>query len=335
MGCQDVRNQLSAYLEGELEVAPRRVVEDHVRQCVRCQGELVLLQRTIALLRGLDEVEVPPSLSAAIQAGIRPRRGRSWREVASWLFFPIHVKLPIQAVALLLVSLGAVYLYRSAPEFSQAPQPPVATESAPRGEAVPSTAAGRADRLDLAARQEAAEKSSGQREAQKERKVPEQEDAAARALRKSAPESAASPKPSEEREALRESAAGIDAETQEERGSQKQRDLAGGLRKEAPAASRAAPLVRELTLKTRDPSQAASRIAEIATAMGGRLVEASDPRKSAPEDLHRLALAIPPEAYPRFLNALRELGDLSPLAGEPPAAPSPEGTVIVYLRLIP
>ena len=56
MGCQDVRNQLSAYLEGELGVAPRRVVEDHVRQCVRCQGELVLLQRTIALLRGLDEV---------------------------------------------------------------------------------------------------------------------------------------------------------------------------------------------------------------------------------------------------------------------------------------
>jgi hypothetical protein len=88
-----------------------------------------------------------------------------------------------------------------------------------------------------------------------------------------------------------------------------------------------------LTLKTQDPSQAALRIAEIATGMGGRLIEASDPRQSAPEDLHRLALAIPPEAYPPFLNALRELGDLSPLPGEPAAAPSPEGTVIVYLRL--
>src|SRR3972149_1372096 len=53
-------------------------------------------------------------------------------------------------------------------------------------------------------REEAAEKSSGQREPQKERKVPEQEDAAARALRKSAPESAVSAKPAEEAEALRE-----------------------------------------------------------------------------------------------------------------------------------
>ena len=300
MGCQDVRNQLSAYLEGELGVAPRRVVEDHVRQCVRCQGELVLLQRTIALLRGLDEVEVPPSLSAAIQAGIRPRRGRWWREVASWLFFPIHVKLPIQAVALLLVSLGAVYFYRSAPEFSQAPQPPVTTESAPRSEAVSSTAAGRADRLDRPAPPVVAKKSDRL-------------------------EPAAGQAPAE--------GPGARAKIQEERESLRQRDLAGGLRKEAPAESRAAPLVRELTLKTQDPSQAALRIAEIATGMGGRLIEASDPRQSAPEDLHRLALAIPPEAYPPFLNALRELGDLSPLPGEPAAAPSPEGTVIVYLRL--
>jgi hypothetical protein len=310
------------------------VVEDHVRQCVRCQGELVLLQRTIAVLRGLDDVEVPASLSAAVQAGIRARRRRRWRGIASWLFFPIHVKLPIQAVALLLVSLGAVYLYRTAPELAQAPTPsPVATESDPRGEAVPSTAAGRANRLDQPARQEAAEKSSGQREAQKGLKVAEQEDAAGRALRKSAVEPAAAAKPAEQPEALREGATGVHAETQEKRESQRQRDLVGALRKEAPA-SRAAPLVRELTLKTQDPSQAASRITEIATAMGGRLVEASDPRESAPEDLYRLALAIPPEAYPRFLNAVRELGTLSPVPGEPPAAPSPEGTVIVYLRLI-
>jgi hypothetical protein len=277
---------------------------------------MVLLQRTIALLRGLDEVAVPPSLSAAIQAGIRPRRRRWWREMASWLFFPIHVKLPIQAVALLLVSLGAVYLYRMAPELAQAPAPPpVATERATRDQAPTKTAARRGD-LD-----------------------------APGPVRESVPAPAAEPKPAEtigrqadvrkEREAFRETGAGTRIETQEERESQRQRDLVGALRKEAPASSRAAPLVRELTLKTQDPSQAASRITEIATAMGGRLVEASDPRQSDPEGLHRLALSIPPEAYPRFLNALRELGDLSPLPAEPPAAPSPEGTVIVYLRLVP
>ena len=309
MGCQDVRNQLSAYLEGELEVAPRRAVEDHVRQCVRCQGELVLLQRTIALLRGLDEVEVPPSLSTAIQAGVRPRRGRWWREVASWFFFPIHVKLPIQAVALLLVSLGAVYFYRSAPEFSQAPQPPVTTESAPRSEAVSSTAAGRADRLDLAARQEAAEKSSGQREAQKERKVPEQEDAAARALRKSAPESAASAKPAEEREALRE------------------RDIgAQVLRKEAPAGATIAAPLQDVMLETSDPARAIARITEIVSALEGK-VEVKEER--------HLILMIPAKAYSHFLTALKDSGyAVSPPTESPPAA-SPEGTVTLSLRLTP
>jgi len=307
MRCQDVRSQLSTYLENELEAAQRRVVEDHVRQCVRCQGELVLLQRTIALLRGLDEVEVPPSLSTAIQAGVRPRRGRWWREVASWLFFPIHVKLPIQAVALLLVSLGAVYLYRSAPEFS--PQPPVTTESAPRSEAVPSTAAGRADRLDLAARQEAAEKSSGQREAQKERKVPEQEDAAARALRKSAPESAASAKPAEEREALRE------------------RDIgAQVLRKEAPAGATIAAPLQDVMLETSDPARAIARITEIVSALEGK-VEVKEER--------HLILMIPAKAYSHLLTALKDSGYAVSPPTESPPAPSPEGTVTLSLRLIP
>jgi hypothetical protein len=318
MGCQDVRNQLSAYLEGELEVAPRRAIEDHLRECVRCQGELVLLQRTIALLQGLDEVEVPPRLSAAIQVSIHPRRRRWWRAVASWLFFPVHVKLPMQVVALLLVSLGAVYLYRTAPELAQAPAPPpVATERATRDQTPSKTAAERSD-LD-----------------------------APGPVRESVPAPAAQPKPAEtlgrraetqadvqkEREVFRQTGAGARVETEEKRESQRQQDLVGALRKEAPPASRAAPLVRELTLKTQDPSQAASRIAEIASAVGGTLVGESDPRQSDPEGLHRLAVTMPPEAYPRFVNALRELGDLSPLPAEPPAAPSPEGSVIVHLRL--
>ncbi|MGH7405108.1 MAG: anti-sigma factor family protein [Candidatus Methylomirabilales bacterium] len=309
MQCQDVRSQLSAYLEGELGVAPRRVVEDHLRECVRCQRELVLLQRTVALLRGLDEVEVPARLADAVGARIAPRKTFDWGRLASWLFFPIHVKLPIQAVALLLVSLGAVYLYRSAPELSQAPQPPVATESAPRGEVVPSTAAGRADRLDRPTRQEAAEKSSGQREPQKERKVPEQEDAAARALRKSAPESAVSAKPAEEAEALRE------------------RDIgARVLRKEAPAGATIAAPLQDVMLETSDPARAVVRITEIVSALEGK-VEVKEER--------HLILLIPAKAYSQFLTALKDSGYAVSTPTESPAAPSPEGTVTFSLRLTP
>ena len=93
----------------------------------------------------------------------------------------------------------------------------------------------------------------------------------------------------------------------------KERDVGlrrfGVMRKEAPPSSNVAPLVRKLTLKIENPSQAASRIAKIAAAMGGKLLEVRDDQQ--------LILSIPAQKYPKFLTAIRELGAPVDVPGYP------------------
>lgn len=292
MRCEEVQDQLSLYLEDELEPAGRRAIEDHLGKCDRCRQEMALLWRTIGVLQTLEAIEVPPHLTAAVEASVNAREASWWRRVASWLFYPLHIKIPLEAAALVLVAIGAVYLSRSAPEVAQAPRPSVSLESTRRDQPVPSVT-GRGEMDESAARQ------------------------------RSSPEPQAQIGAQEEPEGLRDKLG-----------------AARALRKEAPAAAKTAPPLRELTLRPRDASRAVSRIAEIATGMGGTVTE--------PRSAERLVLTIPAEAYTKFLDALRDLGDLGPPPAEapspPPAAgitaetrsrPSSPGTVTLAIRLIP
>ncbi|MCZ6550910.1 MAG: zf-HC2 domain-containing protein [Candidatus Methylomirabilales bacterium] len=188
MRCEEIQNQLSAYLEDELEPAQRHNIEAHMEGCVRCRQELALLRRTISALQTLEEIEVSPRLTAAIQTGVSTRGRSRWRKLASRLFFPIHIKIPLEAMALLLISLGVVYLYRSTPELAQAPRPQGISEVATRERAAPAAAGRRDDRQEQAARKRPAQKSSSrQSKVQEEREVLKEADAVTRTLRKEAP----------------------------------------------------------------------------------------------------------------------------------------------------
>lgn len=49
--CRSVQRSLVAYLDGEADAVRERRVEDHLRVCSRCQGELEQLRRATLLLR--------------------------------------------------------------------------------------------------------------------------------------------------------------------------------------------------------------------------------------------------------------------------------------------
>lgn len=282
MRCEEIQNQLSAYLEDELEPAQRHNIEAHVEECVRCRQELALLRRTVSALQALEEIEVPPRLTAAIQTGVSTRGRSRWRNVASRLFFPIHIKIPLEAMALLLISLGVVYLYRSAPELAQAPRPQGISEVATRERAAPAAGGRRDDRQEQAARKKPAQKSlSRQSKVQEEREVLKETDAVTRSLRKKAPASALE-------------------------------DVSS---------------LPEVILKADNLSRVTSQIANIVERMGGKLLETRGERE--------LILAIPASSYPKFLTAVRELGDLMVPPAEAPSTSSPQGTVTFSLRLIP
>ena len=70
MKCDQARAQLGDYQEGNLELARRRLVDDHLADCPACSTELGELRSTIALVRSLPTPELSPGFAEAVMQRI-------------------------------------------------------------------------------------------------------------------------------------------------------------------------------------------------------------------------------------------------------------------------
>lgn len=126
MTCQEVREQLSAYLDEELEPAGRAEVRRHVEGCPVCRAELESLKRTIQMVGSLPRVAAPESifeelrdqlaretLLAPVQAPPRAGRGRQVAALSGIL---------AAAAALLVASI--IFMQTPPPARETAPIPP-------------------------------------------------------------------------------------------------------------------------------------------------------------------------------------------------------------------
>ncbi|MEZ4333879.1 MAG: zf-HC2 domain-containing protein [Myxococcota bacterium] len=66
-----VTEHLADYLEGDLELDVRALVDAHLDACEDCAREVREMQQTIRLLRALPEPEVPPMIAANVMRRIR------------------------------------------------------------------------------------------------------------------------------------------------------------------------------------------------------------------------------------------------------------------------
>ncbi len=103
MNHADIRRHLADYLEGELPIDQRALVDAHLDACDSCSGEVDEMIQTIHFLRKLPEPETPPLIAANVMRRIRSgegqlgffgRIGRTFRSV----FEPGFV-LPASAIA--------------------------------------------------------------------------------------------------------------------------------------------------------------------------------------------------------------------------------------------
>jgi hypothetical protein len=117
MTCPEARELLSALLDDALSPAERQAIDAHLRTCAECARELTELRETVALLERLPPVHAPAGfVDRVVETAYRP----SWpRRVADALFRPLRVKLPLEAAAVVLVGISALYVYRHAPEVQQ------------------------------------------------------------------------------------------------------------------------------------------------------------------------------------------------------------------------
>ncbi|MCH8920484.1 MAG: zf-HC2 domain-containing protein [Chloroflexi bacterium] len=68
-----LRDQLSAYIDGELDASAAERLERHLAECGRCRQEMEQLRATVAALQGLPAVEPPRSFTLSPErAALRP-----------------------------------------------------------------------------------------------------------------------------------------------------------------------------------------------------------------------------------------------------------------------
>ncbi len=69
--CHEVVANISAYLDGELEVAACDVIERHCEACPRCAALVTGLRETVGLCRQAGAAQVPESVRERARANLR------------------------------------------------------------------------------------------------------------------------------------------------------------------------------------------------------------------------------------------------------------------------
>src|SRR5512139_2972446 len=113
MNCDKIQEQLSDYLDDALAPAEKSVVDDHLRSCPGCRKYLADLDMTVRSIKGLDEIIPPSWLSREIMTRIKAEAESKKRSFLQKLFYPLYIKLPIEAVGIFLVALTALYVFRN------------------------------------------------------------------------------------------------------------------------------------------------------------------------------------------------------------------------------
>ena len=90
MKCDDVRDLLDEYVDGELAPADRASVEEHLAGCEACRTECEELRKTAELVRSMPRAAAPEGLVAEVRRQIEERRQARrwvivrWSRAAGW-----------------------------------------------------------------------------------------------------------------------------------------------------------------------------------------------------------------------------------------------------------
>jgi len=107
----EVRKKLSEYLDNASAPEERAGIEAHLLGCDRCRAALAELQKTIGHLRSLPREEPPAWLATRIMARVRSEAEKPnlWHR----LFHPLHIKIPIEALALVALCVTGYFIART------------------------------------------------------------------------------------------------------------------------------------------------------------------------------------------------------------------------------
>ncbi len=130
MTCDEAREAFSDLYDGALSGAPLAALDRHLEGCPACREEWDLFLKTVVALDGLGGAEPSPGFAARVLE--RVQASPWWRRAAETLFVPVRVKVPMQALGLVLVAFTAVMIFQRSPDLRRQAEVRVAPEPAAR-----------------------------------------------------------------------------------------------------------------------------------------------------------------------------------------------------------
>ena len=127
MECSEVQKRLSAYIEKAVSPKQKALIDAHLKGCKKCKRALADLKKAVDYVQKLEEVEPPAWLTQKVMASVRAE-AEAKRGIWQRLFSPFHIKLPLEALALILVAVGTIYVFKSMQPQMQLAQAPIETK---------------------------------------------------------------------------------------------------------------------------------------------------------------------------------------------------------------
>jgi tol-pal system protein YbgF len=141
MTCDEVRDAFSDFYDGRLFGARLTEVTRHLDECSDCRAEWTTFSMTLQVVSRLGTAQPSPGFAARVRQQIE---APSWRKrLIHRLFVPVHVKVPIHAVALAILSFAGLMLFQRSPELRRegevklVPPASVARQAPPSGSLAP------------------------------------------------------------------------------------------------------------------------------------------------------------------------------------------------------
>lgn len=143
--CFEVLRLLSEYADDELDSVTRGRVAEHLAGCEACEAELRALETLMTRIGAAERINAPPEFLENVHVRLGQRS--SARRIVGRIFYPLHVKVPLEVAGVVAALLLIVTLHHGmrpfskhadSPGISQKPpsemrelSPPLRTPSAP------------------------------------------------------------------------------------------------------------------------------------------------------------------------------------------------------------
>ena len=131
MDCEKVRDRFSSLWEKELTPIEKKIVMDHLSSCPACQREFEQFEKTMRWLHSVGEVEAPDEFLPELHKKMEERKriAPDKKATGKWFNFPLSLKLPVQAVAMVAIVFLVLYLTKMMPMEGYHPKEPEQTSS--------------------------------------------------------------------------------------------------------------------------------------------------------------------------------------------------------------